>query len=79
MAERMRKTHQEDVRKKIQVSNILTRLYKHVEGEIEMTPAQVTSAKILLDKSISNAPTEISGPDGGPIEVIAPWLQGRSV
>lgn len=58
MAARLRKTHQEDVRKKIQVSVILTRLQQHVAGEVEMTPAQVTSAKILLDKSISNAPDE---------------------
>lgn len=69
MAARLRRTHQDDIRTKIKVSNIIDRLEKHVSGEIEMTPAQVTSAKILLDKTMSNAPqiTEMSGPDGGGI------------
>lgn len=67
MAARLRKHHQEDIRTKIKVSNIIDRLEKHVAGEIEMTSSQVTSAKILLDKTMSNAPqlveqkTELSG------------------
>jgi hypothetical protein len=56
MAARLRKTHQDDVRLKIKVGNIINRLQKHIDGEIEMTASQVTSAKILLDKSMSNAP-----------------------
>ena len=60
MAARLRLKHQDDVRAKIKISNIITRLQKHVDGQIEMTPAQVTSAKILLDKSISNAPTDVN-------------------
>lgn len=58
MAARLRKSHQEDVKLKIKVGNIIDRLEKHVAGDIEMTPAQVTSAKILLDKTISNAATD---------------------
>jgi hypothetical protein len=67
MAARLRKTHQEDIRTKIKVGNIIDRLEKHVAGTIEMTASQVTSAKILLDKTMSNAPqiveqkTELSG------------------
>lgn len=57
MAARLRPRHQEDIKLKIKVSNIIDRLEKHVEGKIEMSAAQVTSAKILLDKTISNAPT----------------------
>jgi hypothetical protein len=62
MAERLRKRHQDDIRTKIKVSNIIDRLEKHVAGEIEMTSAQVTSAKILLDKTMSNAPQIVAGP-----------------
>jgi hypothetical protein len=69
MAERMRKSHQEDVRKKIQVSQIFNRLQDHLDGKVELTSTQVQSAKILLDKSVSNAPTEVSGPNGGPVTV----------
>jgi len=55
----------------IETKKIITRLMKHVEGDIELTPSQVSAAKILLDKSLSNAPTrtEISGEDGGDIPV----------
>lgn len=67
MAARLRKTHQEDVRVKIQASQIVNRLYANLNGEIELTTGQIQSAKILLDKSMSNAPqlveqkTELSG------------------
>lgn len=68
MAARLRAHHQEDVRKKIQVGNIINRLQKHINGDIEMSPTQVTSARILLDKSVSNAPTEVTA--SGEIKVI---------
>lgn len=67
MAARMRKTHQDDVRKKIQATQIINRLQANLDGEIELTNGQIQSAKILLDKSMSNAPqiveskTELSG------------------
>ena len=69
MAKRLRPHHQEDVRKKIQASQIINRLQAHFDGTIELTSSQIQTAKILLDKSISNAPTinEISGPDGSDI------------
>lgn len=59
MAARLKPRHQEDIKLKIKVSNIIDRLEKHVFGAIELTSAQVTSAKILLDKTISNAPTSV--------------------
>lgn len=70
MARRLLKHHQEEARKKIQVAKLINLLHECAEGAREMSPQQVQSAKILLDKSISNAPTEISGPDGGPIEQV---------
>ena len=57
MAARLRKHHQEDVRLKIQSSQIINRLQAHFNGEVELTAGQIQTAKILLDKSISNAPT----------------------
>jgi hypothetical protein len=39
---------------------IIDRLEKSVAGEIELSPTQVQSAKILLDKSISNAQTDLN-------------------
>ena len=76
MAARLRPRHQDEIRQKIKVSNILTRLQKHVDGEVEMTPAQVTSAKILLDKSMSNAPEE--GNFEHKHEVVVRWQSEKS-
>lgn len=70
MAARLNRLHQDSVREKIKVSNIIDRLEKHVEGEIELSATQVTSARILLDKSIPNlTATELSGQDGGELTI----------
>lgn len=59
------------VRSKIQASQLVNRLTSHALGEVEMTATQVQAAKILLDKTLSNAPTinEVSGPEGGPVVI----------
>jgi hypothetical protein len=44
--------HQEDVRKKIQSTIILTRLKDYIVGKIKMEPAQVTAALGLLKKTL---------------------------
>lgn len=72
MAARLRKHHQDDIRAKIKISNIIDRLEKHVAGEIEMTSSQVTSAKILLDKTMSNAPTDTNVEHSGSVSFS--WL-----
>lgn len=42
--------HQEDVRSKIQATQIINRLYDAFTGEVELTAIQVNIAKTLLDK-----------------------------
>lgn len=42
--------HQEDVRGKIQATQIINRLYSAFTGEVELTAIQVNIAKTLLDK-----------------------------
>jgi hypothetical protein len=42
--------HQDDVRAKIQASQIINRLYNAFQGEIELTAIQVNIGKTLLDK-----------------------------
>lgn len=60
MAARLNRRHQDLVREKIKVAMILSRLEKHVEGEVELSPTQVQSARILLDKTISNAASDVN-------------------
>lgn len=53
MPPRIRKIrHDEDTRAKIQAGNIVTRLQKFINGEVEMAPHQVTAALGLLKKSL---------------------------
>lgn len=76
MAERLRKRHQDDIRKKIQADKLIRLLDEHAHGQREMSATQVQSAKILLDKSVSNAPTEIDQTtehSGGINVIIKEW------
>lgn len=41
---------QEGWRKKIQASQIINRLFSHIQGEIDMTPTQIKAAEIILRK-----------------------------
>lgn len=62
MAARLNPRHQESVRAKIQSSQLINGLQAHFDGKRELSSTQLQSAKILLDKSISNAPTVVEGP-----------------
>ena len=57
--------HQEDVRRKIQSSQLINRLSDHANGKVDMSPTQVRAAEILLKKSIPDL-TQVQGsePDG---------------
>ena len=55
MAARMRRSHQDDVRAKIQVSNLITRLQKYADGELsddDISPNRLNVIKILLNKAL---------------------------
>jgi len=62
MAKRLNTRHQEMVREKIRASCIIKALDEHLHGKRDMLPSQVAAAKILLDKSVSNAPNIVIGP-----------------
>lgn len=72
MAARLRPRHQDEVRTKIQASQLVTFLQNHaLKGKnVKNISTRIKAAEILLGKTIPNlASTSISGPDGGPIEV----------
>lgn len=58
MAARLNNRHQELVRAKIKTSCVLKALQEHLDGDRELSSTQIASAKILLDKSLSNAPED---------------------
>jgi hypothetical protein len=52
MAVRLNRAHSEQVRMKIQASNLLHRLHSIAMGEIEVTPTQLGAINSLLDRSV---------------------------
>jgi len=52
MASRLRKTHQEDVRTKIQTSQLINRLQDHALGKIELEPSQIKAIEVLIRKTL---------------------------
>lgn len=71
MAARLRKMHQDDVRAKIQTSQLLNRLTDHALGAIELTTTQVRSIEVLLKKVLPDlSAVELSGDEDNPLEVV---------
>lgn len=68
MAARLNRLHQDSVRQKIQAQKIILSLQNHVDGKSELSSTQIQAAKILLDKSVSNAPTDVNL--GGSITIV---------
>lgn len=52
MAARKRKYQTDSTRKKIQASQLINRLQDFIDGKVEMNPAQVRAAEILLKKTL---------------------------
>lgn len=52
MAARLRKHHQDEVRAKIQASQLINRLNDCAMGKVTLTTTQVNAIKVLLDKSV---------------------------
>ena len=71
MAERKQLFHPDDVKKKIQTSQLINRLTEHaLSQEPIMDASQVNAVKILLGKVIPDVKSvELSGPNGGAIEI----------
>lgn len=64
----MGRLHQEDVRAKIQASQLVNRLTGHVLGTVEMSATQVQAAKILLGKTLPDlSSVEMAGEGGGAV------------
>jgi hypothetical protein len=71
------KLHQDDVRKKIQVSQLLNVLQNHALGETEeLSPTRMKAIEILLRKSMPDmASVTISGDQDQPLQHIVTWAK----
>ena len=78
MAARIRKTHQEEVRLKIQASQLINVLQKHALGDEEdgkeLNQSRIKAIEILLRKSIPDlSAVSISGDDDKPVRFAVEW------
>ena len=73
----IKKLHQEDVRKNIQVSQLLNVLQNHALGETEeLSPTRMKAIEILLRKSMPDmASVTISGDSDQPLQHIVTWAK----
>jgi len=60
--------HDDETRAKIQAALLIGRLHGHVMGEVDLTAAQVQSARVLLNKSLPDlSNVTLSGDTDNPI------------
>lgn len=73
MAARLRKTHQEDIRTKIKVSNLLDRVEKYAMGELtdeDISSNRLNAIKLLLAKTLPDlSSVEITGDEDNPLVI----------
>jgi hypothetical protein len=63
-------------RERIKSGVILSRLEQAALGELEMSPAALKAAEIVLRKTLPDlARTEVTGDEGGPQELVIRWKE----
>lgn len=72
MAARLRLRHQDEVRSKIQASQLVNRLTDHALGEVELSTTQVKAIEILLRKTVPDlSSVEMTGDADNPVQLRA--------
>lgn len=71
MAARLRKTHQDDVRKKIQASQLINVLQDHALGKADLPQSRIKAIEILLRKTIPDlSQMQLSGDEDNPVQTV---------
>jgi hypothetical protein len=75
MAARLRKTHQDDVRTKIKVTELINRVQAYALGELQdadVSSNRLNAIKMLLAKALPDlSSVEITGNSDNPLETIS--------
>ena len=81
MAARLRPKHQEDVRAKIQVSQLINRVHKYAIGELtdeEVSPNRLNAIKLLLSKALPDLSSiQVTGDEANPVALMVTWQQSK--
>lgn len=79
MAARLRKHHQDEIRAKIQVSQLINRVQKYAMGELsdeEVSTNRLNAIKLLLNKTLPDlSAIEHSGDSDSPVGFTVSWKQ----
>ena len=77
MASRIRAYHQDEIRAKIQASQLVNVLQNHALGETEdLSPTRMKAIEILLRKSLSDLSSiQLTGDSDKPIEHKVTWAK----
>ncbi len=68
MAARLRNMHSDQVRSKIQTSQLVNRLTDHALGKIDLSPTQVRSIEVLIKKTLPDlAAVQVTGDPDHPV------------
>jgi hypothetical protein len=69
----MGRLHQDDVRAKIQVGQLIKTLQKQADGDIpDLSAPRLKAIEILLRKSLPDlSAIELTGAEGGPLRIVA--------
>ena len=69
MAARLRTKHQDEIRAKIQTTQLINRLEDHALGDTEISPTQIKAIEILLKKNLPDlSQVQISGDEDNPLK-----------
>ena len=80
MAARLNNRHQEEVRARIQASQLINVLQDHaLTGESEISPSRMKAIEILLKKSLPDlSAVELSGNNDAPVKLVFGWKSAKS-
>lgn len=71
-ARKLRPFHTDEIRAKIQASQLINRLTDHALGKVDLSPTQVKAIEVLLKKSVPDlSAVQLTGQDGGPVETVS--------
>lgn len=80
MAARLNKRHQEEVRTRIQTSQLINVLQDHaLNAESEISQSRMKAIEILLKKSLPDlSSVELSGDQDNPVKLVFGWKSAKS-
>ncbi len=78
-ARTLRTKHADEVRLKIQTTQLINRVQAYALGELsddEVSSNRLNAIKLLLSKSLPDlSAVQITGEDGGPVRLVAEWAK----